>query len=225
MSSDFDVTFPTSQVRSFSKADVRTDLNAFTLAFWMRTHDIDKPGTPVSYSVRKDNYIEENAIDLKDYHNLVIQVNNQSGYISDLLNDGQWHHVAVTWSSHNGIWTYYRDGKQVKQATEPLAKGDYIRGGGELVLAQEQDWEPTEKRFSYNPFEAFTGDMSQLNLWNKVLSANEVYNLAGKCRTSENDALVVAWSDFIPGLHGSYKKTTKSYACDCKYIRYIMEHM
>lgn len=216
-SSNFDLSFPTYEIQTFSKTTFHQDLHAFTLAFWMRTRDMDNAGTPVSYSVKRGSYVEENGIVLKDYGNFAIQINNKTGYTSDPVNDGQWHHVAVTWRSSDGIWVYYRDGKEIKRASEPLAKGDFIRGGGEVVLAQEQDWEATANRFAYNPLEAFLGDMSQLTLWNKVLSGRDVYNLAGSCSSAEQDAIVVAWADFVPGLHGSYKKTEKSHACDCKF--------
>lgn len=216
-SSDFDLSFPTYEIQTFSKATLRQDLRAFTLAFWMRTRDMENAGTAVSYSVRRGNYVEENGIVLKDYGNFAFQINNNTGYTGDPVNDGQWHHVAVTWTSRDGIWVYYRDGKEIKRASNPLARGDFIRGGGELVLAQEQDWEAAENRFTYNPLEAFLGDMSQLNLWNKVLSNREIYNLAGSCGSSERDAITIAWADFVPELQGSYKKTDKSYACDCKF--------
>jgi CUB/sushi domain-containing protein len=102
------------------------NLHAFTVAFWMKTRDEENAGTPVSYAVKLDKYVQENGLVLKDYGNLAIQINNQTGYTADRLNDGRWHHVAVTWQSSNGIWVYYRDGKEVKRATEPVAKGKIL---------------------------------------------------------------------------------------------------
>ena len=84
------------------------------------------------------------------------------------------------------------------------------------MLAQEQDWESEENQFTYNPYEAFLGDMSQLTVWNTVLSAHDIYNLAGSCMNSRNEAIVISWADFVPGLTGSYKTTQTSHACDCK---------
>ena len=97
-----------------------------------------------------------------------------------------------------------------------LLQGDFIRGGGHFVLAQEQDWDTEEKQFTYNPYEAFIGDMSQMTVWNTVLSSQDIYNLAGSCLNSRNDALVVSWGDFVPELTGDYRKTTESSACRCK---------
>ena len=94
--------------------------------------------------------------------------------------------------------------------------GDYIRGGGQFVLAQEQDWEVADQSFSYNAYEAFLGDMSQMTVWNTVLSPQDIYNLAGSCKNTRDDAVVISWADFVPNLSGVYKKSSKSYACDCK---------
>jgi hypothetical protein len=89
----------------------------------MRTGDDENAGTPISYAVEQNQYVQENGLVLKDYGNLAIQINNQTGYIVDRLNDGHWHHVAITWRSSHGIWAYYRDGKEIKRAADPIAKG------------------------------------------------------------------------------------------------------
>ena len=107
-----------------------------------------------------------------------------------------------------------------KRTSQNLVKifflGDYIRGGGQFVLAQEQDWEVVDQSFSYNAYEAFLGDMSQMTVWNTVLSPQDIYNLAGSCKNARDDAVVISWADFVPNLSGVYKKSSKSYACDCK---------
>ena len=103
--------------------------------------------------------------------------------------------------------------------------GDYIKGGGHFVLAQEQDWEVKDQSFSYNAYEAFLGDMSQMTVWNTVLSPQDIYNLAGSCKNARDDAVVISWADFVPNLRGVYKKSSKSYACDCKSKSFTTMHV
>ena len=117
------MTFTTSEVKTYSKRSLYQDLHAFTIAFWLRTSDETNAGTPLSYSVKLGNYIQDNGLVLKDYGNLAVQINNQTGITGDQLNDGQWHHVAITWRSSNGIWVYYRDGKEISRAQDAVAKG------------------------------------------------------------------------------------------------------
>ena len=93
---------------------------------------------------------------------------------------------------------------------------DYIKGGGHFVLAQEQDWEVKDQSFSYNAYEAFLGDMSQMTVWNTVLSPQDIFNLAGSFKNARDDAVVISLADFVPNLRGVYKKSSKSYGCDCK---------
>ena len=95
--------------------------------------------------------------------------------------------------------------------------GDHIRGGGQFVLAQEQDWEPEEQTFTYNSYEAFLGDMSQMTVWNTVLSPQDIYNLAGSCSNAKDDYVVISWADFVENMQGVYRKSSKSHVCDCKF--------
>ena len=57
--------------------------------------------------------------------------------------------------------------------------------------------------------------MSQLSVWRRVLSSNEVYDLAMSCKHAAGD--VLAWADFSEQNHGNIIKTEPSLACDCKF--------
>ena len=82
-----------------------------------------------------------------------------------------------------------------------------------MVLGQEQD----SLGGSFSPEEAFTGDLSQLNVWDKVLSPQDIYNLVRSCHGKHGN--VKAWADFREGLQGVYVLTSKSFACLCKKFR------
>lgn len=86
-----------------------------------------------------------------------------------------------------------------------------IQGGGVMVLGQEQD----SLGGSFSPEEAFTGDLSQLNVWDKVLTPQDIYNLVRSCGVEEGN--VKAWADFRKGLQGVYVLTSKPYACKCEF--------
>ena len=92
----------------------------------MRSRDEENSGTPLSYAVKVNQYVQENGLVFKDYGNLAIEINNKTVFTEDLLNDGKWHHVAFTWQSSNGMWMYYRDGVEAKRSTEPFAKGMFF---------------------------------------------------------------------------------------------------
>ena len=97
------------------------------------------------------------------------------------------------------------------RSSAAFQRGKVIRKGGIFIIGEEQD----EIGGSFTPTESFFGDMSQLNVWKRVLSSNEIYDLTMSCKHAAGD--VLAWADFSEQSHGNIMKTEPSLACDCKY--------
>ena len=214
LSSDYDLSLQVREVKSYSKIEKPIpDLNALTIAFWMRTSD-DNPGTVISYATKEGDKVQDNAITLQDYAGFNLFVNNETVYTGLSVNDGQWHHVAVTWESAGGTWHSYKDGAKIKSSAVAFQKDEVVTGGGILILGQEQD----EIGGGFNTEENFMGDVSQMNIFDYTLSANDIYNLAYSCDYVKGN--VAAWGDFREQLFGEYHVTDESYACDCKCLIY-----
>ena len=82
----------------------------------MRSFDKENSGTPVSYAVqRKDGVVDDNALFLSDYSDFTLSINNDTQPLRFDANDGEWHHVAVTWTSSTGLWIAYKDGVEVNK--------------------------------------------------------------------------------------------------------------
>ncbi|XP_069487009.1 sushi, von Willebrand factor type A, EGF and pentraxin domain-containing protein 1 isoform X2 [Ambystoma mexicanum] len=209
-SSGFNLDFEVSGIYGYVLLDsVLPDLNAITCTFWMRSSDTINYGTPISYAVEDGSY---NTFLLTDYNGWVLYVNGKER-ITDCpaVNDGKWHHIAVTWSSMNGFWNVYIDGR-LSDGGRDLSVGQNIPGGGALVLAQEQD----QRGEGFNPAESFVGSISQVNVWDHVLSSQEVSLLATSCPEELKRGNVLAWPDFLPGVVGKVKIDPKSIFCaDC----------
>lgn len=213
LSSDYDLSFQVRAAKSYSKLKKPvSDLSAVTIAFWLRTSDRN-PGTVISYATKVGDIVQDNALALQDYSSFNLFVNNRTLFTGLKVNDGQWHHVAVTWESAGGTWHSYKDGVEIKtssQVSQAFQQGEIISGGGVMILGQEQD----ELGGGFNTEENFVGDVSQLNIFDYALSANDIYNLVYSCDYVKGN--VAAWSDFRERLFGIYYLTDKSYACDCK---------
>ena len=97
-------------------------------------------------------------------------------------------------------------------ADEPLQKSKHIPKGGLFVIGEEQD----KYGGDFTPKESFFGDLSQLNIWDRELLADEIYDLANSCGHTQGN--VLAWSDFHSRTTGNVKKTVPSMACDCASI-------
>lgn len=109
------------------------------------------------------------------------------------LDDYNWHHVCVTWNGVTGVTVAYVDGvkditgKGGKDTPGGIIKGS-LPGGGTLTV------------LSYYSQVVY---LSGLNLWNSVLSAQQIAESSKSCVKSHGN--VKQWSDFWSGF-----KTDKS---------------
>ncbi|GCC29611.1 hypothetical protein chiPu_0008054 [Chiloscyllium punctatum] len=210
LSSNFNLDFEVSGIYGYVLLDnVLPRLSALTCAFWMKSSDTTNYGTPISYAL--DNGCD-NAFLLTDYNGWVLYVNGKEK-VTDCpsVNDGKWHHISITWNSTNGAWKVYIDGK-VSDEGKDLSTGASIPGGGALVLGQEQD----QRGEGFNPAESFVGSLSQLNIWDYVLTTQQIKLLATACPDDLKKGNVLAWPDFLSGIVGRVKKNSTSIFCaDC----------
>jgi len=80
------------------------------------------------------------------------------------LNDGQWHHMAVTWENNVG-YTLYVDGTQVATGGAGASDG-YASDWGLYIGANP--W------LNNNPYAFFSGEVSKFEVLNEVLTAQDV---------------------------------------------------
>ena len=81
-----------------------------------------------------------------------------------------------------------------------LKVGYTIRGGGSLVLGQEQD----SVGGGFDVTQSFQGTLTNVNVWSYVLSANIIRNLSRStsCRAGSQSGNVYKWSAFRDGIKG-----------------------
>ncbi|XP_078703752.1 uncharacterized protein LOC144928896 [Branchiostoma floridae x Branchiostoma belcheri] len=145
------------------------DLRSFTLCLHMRTDmSSSSDAALVSYAVTQQ------ANELLVFNNggrgLKLFIQGQSVVLGPLpVWDGARHAVCVTWRSSDGAWQVFADGV-LKNIGSGFCRGDRVRSGGTLILAQEQD----RVGGGFDRNQAFSGELSQVNLWDRVLSPAEV---------------------------------------------------
>ena len=74
-----------------------------------------------------------------------------------------------------------------------------IRGGGALVLGQEQD----SLGGSFQASQSFIGEMTGVNIWDHVIGDEEIKSMSMSCHSGVGN--VFQWPDFKPYLKGSVK--------------------
>ncbi|XP_055973137.1 sushi, von Willebrand factor type A, EGF and pentraxin domain-containing protein 1 [Sorex fumeus] len=221
-SNNFNLIFEVSGIYGYVMLDgVLPSLHAVTCTFWMNSSDTINYGTPISYALENGSG-SDNTFLLTDYNGWVLYVNGKEKITNcPSVNDGSWHHIAVTWTSVGGAWRVYIDGK-FSDGGVGLSVGSPIPGGGALVIGQEQD----KKGEGFNPAESFVGSISQLNLWDYVLSPQQVKSLATSCPEELSKGNVLAWPDFLSGVVGKVKIEPKSIFCsDCPPLEGSVPHL
>uniref|UniRef100_A0A8C6KVP5 Sushi, von Willebrand factor type A, EGF and pentraxin domain containing 1 n=1 Tax=Nothobranchius furzeri TaxID=105023 RepID=A0A8C6KVP5_NOTFU len=221
MSSAFNLDFEVSGIHGYVMMDgVMPALTEITCTFWMRSSDTTNYGTPVSYAVDGS----DNAFLLIDYNGWVLYVNGKER-ITDCpaVNTGQWHHIGVSWRSWDGDWRIYINGRP-SDGGKGLSVGTTIPGGGALVLGQDQD----QRGEGFNPVESFVGSISQLHIWDRVLTPQQIKVLASSCPASHvrHRGNVLAWPDFLSGVVGRVKVNLNSIFCaDCPKLENAVPHL
>jgi len=104
-----------------------------------------------------------------------------------------WHHICVSWENSLGSWKFYKDGELEMEDTN-LKKDHTIRAQGSLVLGQEQD----SVGGTFQDFQSFQGMLSNLNVWDQVLTATQIQQMSQSCLSDEAaDHKVYKWIDFL----------------------------
>ncbi|XP_070538120.1 neuronal pentraxin-1-like isoform X2 [Ptychodera flava] len=160
------------------------DLSELTVCLWMKSNGSDEKAGLVSYAVTAN----ANEFLLFYRHDVVhLWVQQQLKIDAPPLNDDQWHHVCVTWTSIEGRWRLYLDGT-LERAGTGLSGGRAVTGGGLLVLGQDQD----SVGGGYDADQAFIGEMTAFNMWSRSLNDVEIAQVAKNCSIGGD---VFAWNN------------------------------
>ncbi|XP_053712049.1 neuronal pentraxin receptor b [Synchiropus splendidus] len=173
-----------------------TEMYAFTACLWLKAKE-GGIGTPFSYSVPGQ---PNELVLLQGVHNPVeLLINDKVAQLPLLLPQNEWQHICVSWTLRDGVWKAYQGGK-MKGRGEGLAAWHPIKPGGVLILGQEQD--TLGGRFDAS--QALVGELSQFNLWDRVLKPAEVASLAD-CSSSVLGN-IAPWTDLDVDVYGGATK-------------------
>ncbi|XP_068107517.1 neuronal pentraxin receptor isoform X2 [Hyperolius riggenbachi] len=162
------------------------ELYAFTMCLWLKSKTTSGSGTPFSYSVHG----QPNEIVLLEWgHNpMELLINDKVTQLPVNLKDGMWHHVCVAWTTRDGMWTAFQDGKK-KGSNDNLSAWHPIKPNGVIIFGQEQD--AVGGRFDAT--QAFVGELAQFNMWDRVLTNSEIEGMAN-C-TMPLSGNLIQWDD------------------------------
>ncbi|XP_078697559.1 uncharacterized protein LOC144925444 [Branchiostoma floridae x Branchiostoma belcheri] len=142
------------------------ELLSFTLCVHMRSNMDSSNGISlVSYAVPEDH--NELLLFVDDGFELNVQSYIQMA--DPPVWDGEWHVICTTWRSSDGAWQLYADGVLIASGSG-FDVGGRVRRGGTWILGQDQD----EVGGGFQAHQSFIGELSEVNLWDRVLSPAEI---------------------------------------------------
>ncbi|XP_024909715.1 adhesion G-protein coupled receptor D2 [Cynoglossus semilaevis] len=146
--------------------------------------------TIFSYSIQ--SYINEfqlraNVIQGKTVQLAVLVHGIHGPYQDAFEHDSYWHTTCVTWSQIGGHWALYADGLAFYRG-DGLNSTDSIGPDGLFIIGQEQD----TFGGSFKKNESFSGSITDLHIWDRVLNSSEISSMKNQCSLISS-GLVFQW--------------------------------
>uniref|UniRef100_I3JPI9 Neuronal pentraxin receptor a n=1 Tax=Oreochromis niloticus TaxID=8128 RepID=I3JPI9_ORENI len=163
-------------------------LRAFTICLWLRPAERGI-GTPVSYAVPEQ---PNELVLLQGLHAPAeLLINDKVLRVSDT-------HLCELDTKGRSVAGLPRG--RLKGEGHGLAAGHHIRPDGVLILGQEQD----SLGGGFDSSQALVGELSQVGLWDRVLTSNQVASLARCGKITQGS--VVPWAENGVDVYGGATK-------------------
>lgn len=194
--------------------DVPLSLSSFTVCLWVKPVAVSNKTVLFSYGNRRNPYEIQLLL---GQTSALFTIGGEAHLVEakgvvDPRGTSEWIHLCGAWSSVQGLASLWADGKKVA-STPGVAEGHILPDGGSLQLGQEKNGccplSPSSGSAvpgfdgGFDPKLAFAGKMTGVNMWDRVLSEEEISQLAlQEGQGCEQRGNVVAWgvTEMVP--HG-----------------------
>lgn len=126
--------------------------------------------------------------------------------------DNSWHSVCVTWSQNGGRWALFTDGLVVSRGNG-LNSSDSIGPEGFFIIGQEQN----TFGGSFKKDESFSGSITELHIWDRVLHSSEIDRMEKEC-SPISSGLVFKWSGATIAMEPSVMKLWGNKPCQGTFV-------
>ncbi|XP_026176244.1 pentraxin-related protein PTX3 [Mastacembelus armatus] len=191
--------------------DVPLSTSAFTICMWVKPVAVSNKTVLFSYGNRRNPYEIQLLL---GQTSAFFTIGGEAHLVEarNVVNPGEWTHLCGSWSSEQGLTSLWAGGKKVA-STPGVAEGHVLPDGGSLQLGQERNGCcPLSSssgsgipgfEMGFNPKLAFAGKMTGVNMWDQVLSEEEISQMAlWEGQGCEQRGNMVAWgiTEIVP--HG-----------------------
>ncbi|XP_028299668.1 adhesion G-protein coupled receptor D2 isoform X2 [Gouania willdenowi] len=137
-------------------------------------------------------------------------------YLKAFDHDDLWHSVCVSWSHNEGRWALHTDGVLIAKG-EGLNATDSFGPGGLFIIGQEQD----TYGGSFKADESFSGSITELHIWNRVLNSSEIAIMEKKC-SPPSLGLVFKWSGAAMEIESSLRTLWRGSLCQDTFLHSLL---
>ncbi|XP_067450515.1 pentraxin-related protein PTX3 [Thunnus thynnus] len=194
--------------------DVPLSLSSFTVCLWVKPTTISNKTVLFTYGNRRNPYEIQLLL---GQTSVLLTIGGEAHLVEarGVVNPSrasEWIHLCGAWSSKQGLASLWAGGKKVA-STPGVAEGHVLPDGGSLQLGQERNGccplSPSSGNVvpgfeaGFDPKLAFAGKMTGVNMWDKMLSEEEISQLAlQEGQGCEQRGNIVAWgvTEMVP--HG-----------------------
>lgn len=172
-------------------------LHAFTFCVWTKVTEALEKTIVFSYGTKHNPYEIQLYVN-RDSPVLVVGGDKNKIFANNTFLPGKWSQLCGTWDSDDGKTTLWVNGA-IKTVTYELAQGHVIPDRGIFQLGQEKNGCCVGGGFDESL--SFSGKITGFNLWDSVLSENDIVNTAGEfgCNVRGN---VIGWGTTEIQPHG-----------------------
>ncbi|MEQ2291543.1 hypothetical protein AMECASPLE_014346, partial [Ameca splendens] len=140
----------------------------------------------------------------------------QGSYAEAFEHDDSWHSVCVSWSQDGGRWALYAHGHLVSIGNGVNSNDDIIGPNGSFILGERQNGD------SFLSNDSFRGSITDLHIWDRVLSSCEILTMENECSTISS-GLVLRWSEASLEIEVSLRRLQGKSPCQEKFTDFKVD--
>ncbi|XP_013374082.1 PREDICTED: pentraxin-related protein PTX3 [Chinchilla lanigera] len=163
-------------------------LESFSACIWVKATDVLNKTILFSYGTKRNPYEVQLYL---SYQSVVFVVGGEDNKLvaDTVISLGKWTHLCSTWNSEEGRMSLWADSELVATAVD-MATNHIVPEGGILQIGQEKNGCCVGGGFDETL--AFSGRLTGFNIWDHVLSKEEIRETGGaeSCHIRGN---VVGW--------------------------------
>ncbi|XP_053350719.1 pentraxin fusion protein-like [Clarias gariepinus] len=189
--------FPETSDTSFVRLTPKKPLNlqAFTLCMRIST-ELDNQRETILFAYRAQYFDELNVWQENGKFTLYLRSSSDGALFSLPSLSSVPTHLCVTWNSSTGATAFWMNGNSSVQTI--YRQGQSVNPAGAIILGQD----PDSYLGDFNIYQSFLGNITDVHMWDSVLSAGQIEQLYKK----QNNSLsgnVLDWNSLVYKIYGN----------------------